>query len=82
MARHDNRGDTIPTMSRIPFATALVALLLPSVANAYLNPDQGSILLQLLLGGVAGVAVIARLYWRRIVSFVTRRPPPDSSIDE
>lgn len=60
----------------------LALLLLPSVARAYLNPDQGSILLQLLLGGVAGAAVILKLYWRRLVSFITRRPPPDVSIDE
>jgi hypothetical protein len=53
------------------------ALLSPSTAHAYLNPDQGSMLLQLLLGGVAGAAVIAKIFWRRIVSLFTRRPPTD-----
>lgn len=51
------------------------ALLSPSTARAYLNPDQGSMLLQLLLGGVAGAAVLAKVFWQRIVSFFTRRPP-------
>jgi hypothetical protein len=33
--------------------------------DAYLDPGSGSMLVQLLLGGVAGVAVIARLGWQR-----------------
>ncbi|MFP6758207.1 MAG: hypothetical protein VCC99_08320 [Alphaproteobacteria bacterium] len=32
-------------------------------AHAYLDPGTGSILLQLLLGGVAGFLVIIKLYW-------------------
>jgi hypothetical protein len=35
---------------------------------AYLDPGSGSIMLQLLFGGVAGLAVLARLYGRRIAS--------------
>jgi hypothetical protein len=33
---------------------------------AYLDPGSGSVLLQLLLGGIAAVGVTARLYWRRV----------------
>lgn len=32
---------------------------------AYLDPGSGSMFLQLLLGGIAGVAVILKLFWRR-----------------
>jgi len=32
-------------------------------AYAYLDPGSGSMLLQLLLGGVAGLAVVFKLYW-------------------
>ena len=35
-------------------------------AFAYLDPGTGSMLLQLLLGGVAGVLVIGKLYWQRV----------------
>ena len=35
-------------------------------AHAYLDPGTGSMLLQLLLGGVAGVLVIGKLYWQRV----------------
>lgn len=34
-------------------------------AHAYLDPGSGSMLVQLLLGGVAGAAVIVKLGWQR-----------------
>lgn len=43
----------------------LLILLLPQ-AHAYLDPGNGSMFLQLLLGGFAGVGVIVRLYWKKI----------------
>lgn len=47
-------------------ATALVAAVAaPTPAHAYLDPGSGSMLLQLILGGVAGVAVAVKLYWRK-----------------
>jgi hypothetical protein len=41
--------------------------------EAYLDPGSGSMLIQLLLGGVAGVAVILKLYWRRILDLLHLR---------
>jgi hypothetical protein len=32
----------------------------------YLDPGSGSVLLQLILGGVAAVGVAMKFYWRRI----------------
>ncbi len=37
-----------------------------SPAYAYLDPGTGSMLAQLLLGGVAGALVIGKLYWARL----------------
>ena len=34
----------------------------------YLDPGSGSVILQVVLGGVAAAAVAARLYWKRITS--------------
>lgn len=34
---------------------------------AYLDPGTGSMLLQLILGGAAGVGMIIKLYWRKLV---------------
>jgi hypothetical protein len=33
---------------------------------AYLDPGAGSMILQALAAGVAGVAVVGRLYWGRL----------------
>lgn len=33
---------------------------------AYMDPGSGSMLLQILLGGLAGVAVMLRLFWYRL----------------
>jgi hypothetical protein len=41
-------------------------------AYAYLDPTTGSILLQGLFAGVAGVMVIGRLYWTRMKAFLRR----------
>ena len=51
----------------------------PSIAHAYLDPGTGAMLLQLLLGGVAGLLVILKLYWHRIkestARFFSRKSP-------
>ena len=39
-------------------------------AQAYLDPGTGAMLLQIILGGVAGALVAFRLYWHRFRSFI------------
>ena len=34
---------------------------------AYLDPGSGSMILQIIAGGLAAVAVTAKLYWNRIL---------------
>jgi hypothetical protein len=54
---------------------ALIAagiLLWAAPAYAYLDPATGSILLQGLLAGVAGLMVVLRLYWGRVTAFFRR----------
>jgi hypothetical protein len=41
-------------------------------AYAYLDPGSGSMLLQVLLGGVAALAVILKFYWNRFRSLFRR----------
>ena len=43
-------------------------------AAAYLDPGSGSMLVHVLLGGVAVVGVIARLYWHRLAVFFRGKP--------
>lgn len=53
---------------------AILCLALWSVqitpAYAYMDPGTGSLLLQGLLGGIAGAAVFIRLYWYRLRSWL------------
>jgi hypothetical protein len=37
---------------------------------AYLDPGSGSMILQVLTGGVAAAAVAGRLYWHRLKGFL------------
>lgn len=34
--------------------------------QSYLDPGTGSMMIQVLLGGVAGVAVLAKVFWHRL----------------
>ena len=43
----------------------------------YLDAGSGSMILQALAGGVAGIAVVGRLYWRRLKRVFVRRGPDD-----
>jgi hypothetical protein len=47
----------------------LVFCILAPVAHAYLDPGSGSMMLQLLLAGLAGVVVAIKVFWRRILVF-------------
>jgi hypothetical protein len=51
---------------------AVVILAIPGTAAAYIDPNAGSIVLQLVLGGIAGLGVIVRLYYRRLVGLFRR----------
>ena len=46
---------------------------------AYLDPGSGSMILQILAGGLAAVAVAAKLYWGRLLTFLRIRKPEDES---
>lgn len=61
---------------------AAVLLIVPVPAYAYLDPANGSILLQVILGGVAGGAVALRLFWGRIRAFFGARSAPESRDDK
>ncbi len=45
---------------------AVLLLLMFTDAVAYLDPGTGSMLLQVILGGVAAVGVAIKLYWHKL----------------
>ena len=47
---------------------------------AYLDPGSGSMILQIIAGGLAAVAVTAKLYWNRILKFLRiRKDEPETA---
>jgi hypothetical protein len=63
------------------FGMAIAAMLvgtLTSTSHAYLDPGTGSLILQVLLGGVAGVALAGKLYWQKLMSLFGRQDPEPS----
>jgi len=57
----------------------LLLLGLPVPVHAYIDPSAGSLLLQLILGGLAGVLVTLRLSWRRLTGMFGRGGGPGSA---
>jgi hypothetical protein len=43
---------------------------------AYLDPGSGSMIIQILVGGLAAVAVTAKLYWRRFTGIFRKKDEP------
>lgn len=74
----------------IAIAVGFGANLWPHIAHAnYIDPTTGGILLQVIFGGVAGIAVLFKVFWHRLASFpsqfkrVSHRsgPPLDNAED-
>ncbi len=51
-----------------------IVVTMPAAAFAYIDPTAGGLLLQLLLGGFAGLMVLGKLYWSKISGFFRRKP--------
>ncbi len=57
------------------------AVAFPTSAHAYLDPGSGSMLLQVLLGGTAGLAILLKLYWHRFLLLFGIQQPEDTQLD-
>ena len=58
--------------------TANELFMLGDAVFAYLDPGTGSMLVQLLVGGVAAAGVALKLYWHRVLRLLRiRKPEPE-----
>jgi hypothetical protein len=48
------------------WCTVILLTLVAGPASAYLDPGTGSMLLQVILGGIAAVGVALKLFWHKI----------------
>jgi hypothetical protein len=44
---------------------------------AYIDPASGSMILQIILGGAAAVAVALKMWWRRVLTVLHIRKPEE-----
>jgi hypothetical protein len=63
--------------------TTILFMLMFTDAVAYLDPGTGSMLLQVVLGGVAAVGVAIKLYWHKLrVAFgMGKKEDPEDESD-
>ena len=73
-----SRPVAIFSIQTVMLLTLAVILGWTAPAHAYVDPGSGSMFVQLVLGGVAGIAVAIRIYWRRLVG---RFRPRDTAED-
>ena len=63
-------------LGALGFGLAMTAMAVgasTSSAHAYLDPGTGSLILQILLGGIAGLVVAIKLYWHRFLALCGRQ---------
>ena len=46
-----------------------IFLVEPDYALAYIDPSAGGLLVQILLGGIAGIGVLVKLYWGKLTKY-------------
>lgn len=58
-------------MNKLAFGIFILTFLtlIPAPAYAYLDPGTGGMLLQIIIGAIAGVGVALKMYWHRINAF-------------
>ena len=65
------------SMKKAPLLIVLYLVCMSETrVDAYLDPGSGSMLVQLLLGGVAGAAVIMKLGWERFKDMFRSKSRP------
>ena len=61
----------------------VLLMLLASDALAYLDPGTGSMLLHVILGGIAAIGVAIKLYWHKLraaLGMSKKADPEDESV--
>jgi len=65
----------------VALACAAALVLMPTPAAAqYLDPGASSVIIQVIIAGLIGVAAVLRLYWGRLKAFFASRRKPSSGV--
>lgn len=60
------------TVLGLAITAAILAILYPDLAHAYLDPGTGSYLVQIIIAGLLGAAFAIKVFWMRIKEFFLR----------
>lgn len=58
---------------KLAFVFALIFLILPQKAHAYLDPGSGSYLVQILIASAAGAGYFLKMNWGKIKNFFLKK---------
>jgi len=66
-------------MNNRSWFVVFLLLIVAEPAFAYLDPGTGSMLLQVILGGIAAVGVALKLFWHkiRVAVGLSKKPAPE-----
>ena len=67
---------------RILILAITLLLIFPAPSFAYLDPATGSMIIQGIIGAIAGFIVVFKLYWQKIRSFFSRTKSSDTIDDK
>jgi hypothetical protein len=65
------------TSTRRLFAVGALLLAFPALAHAYVDPGAGTMILQLLLAGMAGLMIFGRRLRQRVMKFLGLMKKPE-----
>lgn len=66
-------GFLVMQKERFSIVALLCLVFLPTTAFAYLDPGTGSAMLQGILGAIAAIAMVLKLYWHRLLRMLGLR---------
>jgi hypothetical protein len=72
---------TMRNLNRIGSILILAVMVIgstPTLSHAYLDAGSGSMMVQLLLAGTAGFAVLAKLAWQKFLSLFKTIPEEEN----
>lgn len=53
----------------------LLGIMPTGIAQAYLDPGSGSLIVQIVIAGILGLLVALKMYWGRVIGFFSGRKP-------
>lgn len=68
--------------SHVVLLAVLFFVFFTTPAHAYLDAGTGSFIIQLVIGGIAGVLVAGKLFWHQILSVFGLRKSADKDDDK